>query len=99
MQMIRKMNEVFPFDWFCIILRKLYFPAALHSLVTSPPAGILLMSLLKRCQRTYYSFPQSLSTKALYFRVFSGFFFSFPPRSKEFVNVLNKNIWMYTATV
>lgn len=69
------MNKVLPFDWFLFILRKLYSPVALHSLVTSPQPGILLMSLVKKCQRTYYSFPWGSPppTKVLYLRIFSGF--------------------------
>lgn len=78
-QVIRKMNEVLPLDcfffFFKFILRKLNSPSALHSLVTSPPTGILLMSLLKRCQRTGYSFLILSAGKLSTSEFFQDFFF------------------------
>lgn len=88
--MIRKMNKVLPFDWFFIPPEKVIVSCGssvigdkpstwdfTNELVKEVPKSILLLSLASCSPR-----------KALYFRIFSGFFFL--PRSEEVVNDLNK---------
>lgn len=95
--MIRKMNEVLPFDWLFIHPEKVIFSCSSSFIGHKPSNWDFTNELVKEVPENILLLPSFFfSTEALYFRIFSGIFF--PPRSKEFVNVLNKNL-IYTATV
>lgn len=67
------MNEVLPLDCFFIHPEKGIFSCSSSFIGDKPLPGILLMNLLKRCQRKYYSFPYSSLKPSTEF--FQDFFF------------------------
>lgn len=91
-QVIRKMNEVLPLDCFFFFLihpEKVKFSFGSSFIGDKPSNWDFTNELVKEVPKNRLLLSYSFSRKALYFRIFSGFFF-FPPRSKEFVKILNK---------